>query len=157
MTSRDIQFAYFKNLNISKTKRDCEKLKTPFRPIQKCCSVVFKIGSKTFSLQWHFKVTIKTCSKSANIKLHQVFTAKCATCIKYVASRVLYPGKLFKEIFSLHKLGLYIIFCLLFQVITEYIYELLQSDDVGLKKLEIPSESSLARKVVESITVRLQL
>ena len=39
-------------------------------------------------------------------------------------------------------------FNLLFQVITEYIYELLQSDDVGLKKLEIPSESSLAPKVV---------
>ena len=29
---------------------------------------------------------------------------------------------------------------LLFQAITEYVYELLQSDDVGLKKLEIPQE-----------------
>ena len=28
----------------------------------------------------------------------------------------------------------------LFQAITEYVYELLQSDDVGLKKLEIPQE-----------------
>ena len=148
MTSRDIQFAYFKNLNISKTKRDCEKLKTPFRSIQKCCSVCLKLDQRLFRCSGTLKSQSKTCSKSANIKLHQVFTAKCATCIKYVASRVLYPGKLFKEIFSLHKLGLYIIFCLLFQVITEYIYELLQSDDVGLKKLEIPSESSLARKVV---------
>ena len=32
------------------------------------------------------------------------------------------------------------IFNLLFQAITEYVYELLQSDDVGLKKLEIPQE-----------------
>ena len=32
------------------------------------------------------------------------------------------------------------IFNLLFQAITEYVYELLQSDDVGLKKLKIPQE-----------------
>ena len=31
-------------------------------------------------------------------------------------------------------------FNLLFQAITEYTYELLQSDDVRLKKLEIPPE-----------------
>ena len=31
-------------------------------------------------------------------------------------------------------------FNLLFQAIAEYVYELLQSDDVGLKKLEIPQE-----------------
>ena len=31
-------------------------------------------------------------------------------------------------------------FNLLFQPIAEYVYELLQSDDVGLKKLEIPQE-----------------
>ena len=31
-------------------------------------------------------------------------------------------------------------FNLLFQGITEYVYELLQSDDVGLKKLEIPQK-----------------
>ena len=43
-----------KNLNISKTKEDIEKLKTPLRLVWKCCSVVFKIGSKIFSLQWHF-------------------------------------------------------------------------------------------------------
>ena len=47
-----------KNLNISKTKQDVEKLKTPLRLVWKCCSVVFKIGSKIFSLQWHFKYSI---------------------------------------------------------------------------------------------------
>ena len=31
-------------------------------------------------------------------------------------------------------------FNLLFQAIAEYVYELLQSGDVGLKKLEIPQE-----------------
>ena len=45
-----------KNLNISKTKQDSEKLKTPLRFVWKCCSVVFKIGSKIFSLQWHFNI-----------------------------------------------------------------------------------------------------
>ena len=29
--SRDTQFAYFENLNISRTKQDSEKLQTPFR------------------------------------------------------------------------------------------------------------------------------
>ena len=41
-------------------------------------------------------------------------------------------------------------FNLLFQAITEYVYELLQSDDVGLKKLEIPqgySTSSFQKQV----------
>ena len=44
-----------KNLNISKTKQDIEKLKTPLRIVWKCCSDAFKIGSTIFSLQWHFK------------------------------------------------------------------------------------------------------
>ena len=45
-----------KNLNISKTKQDIEKLKTPLRLVWKCCSVVFKIRSKIFSFQWHFNI-----------------------------------------------------------------------------------------------------
>ena len=44
-----------KNLNISKTKQDIEKLKTPLRIAWKCCSDAFKIGSTIFSLQWHFR------------------------------------------------------------------------------------------------------
>ena len=55
MTSKETQFAYFENLNFSKTKRDIEKLKTLFRLIWKCCSVAFKIESTIFSLQGHFK------------------------------------------------------------------------------------------------------
>ena len=51
-----------KNLNISKRKQDIEKLKTPLRLEWKCCSVVFKIGSKIFSLQWHFKYNGSTSS-----------------------------------------------------------------------------------------------
>ena len=42
------------NLNISKTKQDIEKLKTPLRLAWKCCSLVFKTESKIFSLQWYF-------------------------------------------------------------------------------------------------------
>ena len=55
MTSETPNLHVSKNLNISKTKQDIEKLKTPLRLVWKCCSVVFKIGSKIFSLQWHFK------------------------------------------------------------------------------------------------------
>ena len=55
MTSETPNLHVSKNLNISKTKQDIEKLKTPLRLVWKCCSVVFRIGSKIFSLQWHFK------------------------------------------------------------------------------------------------------
>ena len=55
MTPETPNWHVSKNLNISKTKQDIEKLKTPLRLVWKCCSVVFKIGSKIFSLQWHFK------------------------------------------------------------------------------------------------------
>ena len=56
MTSEIPNLHVSKNLNISKTKPDIEKLKTPLRLVWKCCSVVFKIGSKIFSLQWNFKL-----------------------------------------------------------------------------------------------------
>ena len=58
MTSETPNLHVSKNLNISKAKQDIEKLKTPLRHVWKCCSVaiVFKIGSKIFSLQWHFKL-----------------------------------------------------------------------------------------------------
>ena len=55
MTSEPLNLHVSKNLNISKTKQDIEKLKTLLRLVWKCCSVEFKIGSKIFSLQWHFK------------------------------------------------------------------------------------------------------
>ena len=55
MTSKTPNLHVSKNLNISRTKQDIEKLKTPLRLVWKCCSVVFKIGSKNFSLQWQFK------------------------------------------------------------------------------------------------------
>ena len=58
MTSETPNLYVSKNLNISKTKQDIEKLKTPLRLVWKCCSVVFKIGSKIFSLQWHFKLNV---------------------------------------------------------------------------------------------------
>ena len=55
MTSETPNLYVSKNLNISKTKKDIEKLKTSLSLVWKCCFVVFKIGSKIFSLQWHFK------------------------------------------------------------------------------------------------------
>ena len=48
MTSRNTKFGYFENLNISKTKQDSDKLKTPLK-------MTFKIKSRIISSQWHFK------------------------------------------------------------------------------------------------------
>ena len=56
MTSETPNLHGSKNHNISKTKQDIEKLKTPLRLVWKRCSVVLKIGSKIFSLQWHFNL-----------------------------------------------------------------------------------------------------
>ena len=48
MTSETPNLHVLKNLNISKTKQDIEKLKTPLRLEWKCCS-------DAFSSQGHFK------------------------------------------------------------------------------------------------------
>ena len=48
MTSETPNLHVSKNLNISKTKQDIEKLKTPLRLVWKCCSDPFKIGSTIF-------------------------------------------------------------------------------------------------------------
>ena len=58
MTSETPNLHISKNLNISKTKQDIEKLKTPVRLVWKCCSFAFKIGSTIFSLHRHFKLSI---------------------------------------------------------------------------------------------------
>ena len=48
MTSETPNLHVSKNLNISKTKQDTEKLKTPLRLVWKCCSDAFKIGPTIF-------------------------------------------------------------------------------------------------------------
>ena len=48
MTSETPNLHVSKNLNISKTKQDIEKLKTPIRLVWKCCSDEPKIGSTIF-------------------------------------------------------------------------------------------------------------
>ena len=55
MTSETLKLHVSKNFNISKTKQDIKKLKTPLRLVWKCCSVAFKIRSTIFWLQGHFK------------------------------------------------------------------------------------------------------
>ena len=46
MTSETPNLHVSKNLNISKTKQDIEKLKSPLRLVWKCCSIVLKIRLK---------------------------------------------------------------------------------------------------------------
>ena len=48
MTSETPNLHVVKNLNISKTEKDIEKLKTPLRLVWKCCSDAFQIGSTIF-------------------------------------------------------------------------------------------------------------
>ena len=48
MTSETPNLHVSKNLNISKTKKYIEKLKTPLRLVWKCCSDAFQIGSTIF-------------------------------------------------------------------------------------------------------------
>ena len=48
MTSETSNLHVVKNLNISKTEKDIEKLKTPLRLVWKCCSDAFQIGSTIF-------------------------------------------------------------------------------------------------------------
>ena len=48
MTSETLNLHVSKNLNISETKRDIEKLKTPSSLVWKCCSVAFEIASAFF-------------------------------------------------------------------------------------------------------------
>ena len=81
MTSETPNLHVSKNLNISKTKQDIEKLKTPLRLVWKCCSVVFKIGSKICSLQWHFKFTHE---KPGNNKLlNRYLHMHCCVLLKF--------------------------------------------------------------------------
>ena len=48
MTSETPNLHVVKNLNISKTEKDIEKLKTPSRLVWKCCSDASQIGSTIF-------------------------------------------------------------------------------------------------------------
>ena len=68
MTSETPNLHVSENLNISKPKQDIEKLKTPLRLVWKCCSVVFKIGSKIFLLQWHFKFQYERLNFATNLR-----------------------------------------------------------------------------------------
>ena len=55
MTPETLNLHVSKNLNISKTKQDIEKLKTPLRFIWKYCSDASKIGSTIFRRRGTFQ------------------------------------------------------------------------------------------------------
>ena len=56
MTSETPNLHVVKNLNISKTEKDIEKLKTPLRLVWKCCSDAFQIGSTIFRHRGTLKI-----------------------------------------------------------------------------------------------------
>ena len=66
MTSETPNLHVVKNLNISKTEKDIEKLKTPLRLVWKCCSDAFQIGSTIFRHRGTLSVTEKHFQASLN-------------------------------------------------------------------------------------------
>ena len=62
MTSKTPNLHVSKNQNISKTKQDFEKLKTPLRFVWKCCSDALKIGSTIFHRRGTLIITNRAVS-----------------------------------------------------------------------------------------------
>ena len=60
MTSETPNLHVSKNQNISKTKQDIEKLKTPLRFVWKCYSDALKIGSTIFRCRGTLRICHKT-------------------------------------------------------------------------------------------------
>ena len=63
MTSETPNLHVVKNLNISKTEKDIEKLKTPLRLVWKCCSDAFQIGSTIFRRRGTLNVPVNNYVK----------------------------------------------------------------------------------------------
>ena len=68
MTSETPNLHVLKNLNISKTEKDIEKLKTPLRLVWKCCSDAFQIGSTIFRRRGTLSLKITYKDKITDIK-----------------------------------------------------------------------------------------
>ena len=66
MTSETPNLHVLKNLNISKTEKDIEKLKTPLRLVWKCCSDAFQIGSTIFRRRGTLNYNIITTEDKQN-------------------------------------------------------------------------------------------
>ena len=78
MTSETPNLHVLKNLNISKTEKDIEKLKTPLRLVCKCCSDAFQMGSTIFRRRG----TLKGRNKSILNKRSELFS-KCRHVTKH--------------------------------------------------------------------------
>ena len=74
MTSETPNLHVVKNLNISKTEKDIEKLKTPLRLVWKCCSDAFQIGSTIFRHRGTLTLTKQTENGENNLK--KLFVAR---------------------------------------------------------------------------------
>ena len=69
MTSETPNLHVLKNLNISKTEKDIEKLKTPLRLVWKCCSDAFQIGSTIFRRRGTLNLPIKmSCTSYLSVR-----------------------------------------------------------------------------------------
>ena len=66
-TSKTSNLHVVKNLDISKTKQDIKRLKTPLRLVRKCCSDALKTGSTIFRRSDTLKSSTKTKDLESNI------------------------------------------------------------------------------------------
>ena len=101
-----------KNHNISKTKQDIEKLKTPLRVVWECCSDAFKIVSMIFrrrgALNMKF-VSVHECNFYFNFgRTTGNFTLEL--CYNLVDFRNMYRGGTFKSGILLSKQSINLIF-----------------------------------------------
>ena len=71
MTSETPNLHVVTNLNISKTEKDIEKLKTPLRLVWKWCSDAFQIGSTIFRHRGTLREWLKSMQRlGAMTELH---------------------------------------------------------------------------------------
>ena len=73
MTSETPNLHVLKNLNISKTEKDIEKLKTPLRLVWKCCSDAFQIGSTIFRRRGTLIINLSRETINVANKTHQFY------------------------------------------------------------------------------------
>ena len=87
MTSETPNLHVSKNLNISKTKKNIEKLKTPLRLVWKCCSDAFQIGSTIFRRRATYAIMNFVCNNEKRfVKFRLVYNFDIFDIFQYRSS-----------------------------------------------------------------------
>ena len=85
MTSETSNLHVSKNLSISKTKQDIEKLKTPSRLVWTCCSDALKIGSTVFRRRGTLtSILYSPCKRTRNLRSRLLQLVTCSLLLQLV-------------------------------------------------------------------------